>query len=84
MAHTEWLRSERLVVVGTYRVAENERLVVVGTYRVAARCAAEAFSTTCAVHIEDCEGMVVVRLSWISVRTSQEPGVSFSVTVAQC
>ena len=27
-----------------------------GTYWVAARCATEAFSTTCAVHIEDCEG----------------------------
>ena len=26
-----------------------------GTYWVAARCVTEAFSTTCAVHIEDCE-----------------------------
>ena len=23
-------------------------------------------NTTCAVHIEDCEGMVVVRLSWLN------------------
>ena len=33
------------------KIEESEK-----TYRVAARCATEAFSTTCAVHIEDCEG----------------------------
>ena len=42
-----------------------------------AGCVTEAFSDTCAVHIEDCECWWLL---WLSVRTSQEPGVWFSVT----
>ena len=45
------------------------RLVVDGTYWVAAGCVTEAFSITCA---EDCEGLLVVWLLWLSVKTSQE------------
>ena len=37
-----------------------------GTYWVAARCATEAFSTTCAVHIEDCEGFTFLYLRLIT------------------
>ena len=39
------------------------------------------FSTTCAVYIEDCEGLVVVRLSWLSGRVlaaqARCPGFNF-------
>ena len=41
---------------------------------MAARCATEAFSTTCAVHIEDCEGW------WLSLEMVAEwPNMDMAV-----
>ena len=41
---------------------------------MAARCATEAFSTTCAVHIEDCEagGCPAVVTQWQSTGSSSQ------------
>ena len=43
-----------MLEIKRFRYCRNFR-VNDGTYWVAARCVTEAFSTTCAVHIEDCE-----------------------------
>ena len=49
-------------------------------WKVAARCATEAFSTTCAVHIEDCEagGCLAVMTQWQSTGGSSQKCLGFN------